>query len=208
MEEISKEQEDLDNEHINLCLHNELSSIMNDDIRFKTIKVLLNVNGEFWKMPASTTGKYHPQYALDEGGLLRHTKAAVMIANSLLDLECITIKLENSFPTIPYIKDYIRAALILHDCCKTGIQMETKYTKHEHPLLIAQLIKDVLGDCEFTIVVSDLVSTHMGQWTNCKWSNITLPAPTTFEQQFVHICDYLASRKFLEVNFDANDNQN
>lgn len=31
---------------------------------------------EFYTMPASTTGKYHPPFALGEGGLVRHTLAA------------------------------------------------------------------------------------------------------------------------------------
>ena len=201
MEQINQE---LDNEHINLQLNKELQSITDDDIRFKTIKVLLNVGGRFWTEPASSTGKYHPNYALSEGGLLRHTKAAVMIANSLLELNCVTNEL-NAVSPYPQIKDYIRAALILHDTCKLGIEMEGKYTVHEHPQLAKQLIYNVLGECEFSDVVGNLIESHMGQWNTCKWNNIELPEPITVPQQFVHICDYLASRKFLEVNFGENE---
>ena len=34
----------------------------------------------FFRVAASSTGKYHPAFSLGEGGLLRHTKAAVRIA--------------------------------------------------------------------------------------------------------------------------------
>lgn len=34
---------------------------------------------EFYTMAASTTGKYHPKFALGEGGLIRHTLAAEMV---------------------------------------------------------------------------------------------------------------------------------
>jgi hypothetical protein len=43
----------------------------------------------------------------------------------------------------------------------------------------------------------------MGQWNyDYKSKKAVLPKPKTGKQFFVHMCDYLASRKFLEVNFD------
>ena len=33
-----------------------------------------------------------------------------------------------------------------------------------------------------------------------------LETPKTKYQSFVHMCDYLASRKFLEIRFDENNN--
>ena len=38
----------------------------------------------FFEVAAASTGKYHPKYAQGEGGLVRHTKAAVKIAYELL----------------------------------------------------------------------------------------------------------------------------
>ena len=32
-----------------------------------------------------------------------------------------------------------------------------------------------------------------------------LPKPRTAEQRFVHMCDFLASRKFVDVKFDDNN---
>ena len=31
----------------------------------------------FFNVPASSTGKYHPEFSLGDGGLVRHTKFAV-----------------------------------------------------------------------------------------------------------------------------------
>ena len=174
----------------------ELNFIVNNDVRDYVIKVLDKVNDKFFTEPASSTGKYHPTYALGEGGLVRHTKAAVIIANDLLHLE-------NS-PFTPDEGDLIISALILHDTCKSGIEWESKYTKHEHPLLAVELIKSCFEEGSiFPIEMERLISSHMGQWTTCNWSDIELPKPLDAMQNFVHICDYLASRKYLEFNFEV-----
>lgn len=177
-------------------LNKELNFIINDEIRDCVIAVLEKVNEKFFTEPASSTGKYHPSYALGEGGLVRHTQAAVRIANDLLHLE--------NNPFDPDEGDLIIAALILHDTCKSGIEWESKYTKHEHPLLAVELIKSCFEEGSiFPIEMERLISSHMGQWTTCNWSDIELPMPLDAAQNFVHICDYLASRKYLEFNFEV-----
>ena len=45
----------------------------------------------------------------------------------------------------------------------------------------------------------------MGEWNESKRSSVVLPKPETDIQKFVHMCDYLASRKDIEVLFDANE---
>lgn len=48
------------------------------------------------------------------------------------------------------------------------------------------------------------IETHMGRWTkDYKSSREVLQKPSTGMQNFVHQCDYLASRKCLEFNFDV-----
>ena len=46
----------------------------------------------------------------------------------------------------------------------------------------------------------------MGQWNKNKYSKIELPKPELEPQKFVHMCDYLASRKWLEVKLNQDDN--
>jgi hypothetical protein len=46
----------------------------------------------------------------------------------------------------------------------------------------------------------------MGQWNYDSYTKKeVLPKPKTAEQRFVHMCDYLASRKFIDVKFNGND---
>ena len=167
-------------------------------MREACIKVLEKVDNEFFVAPASSTGKYHPTYALGEGGLYRHTRAAVNIGNDLLNLDIF-----NGYDELE--KDAILCALILHDTCKSGINWDSRYTVHEHPILVEKLIRDTLDEednGEFAARVAPLIASHMGQWTTTRWSKITLPAPDTDAECFVHMCDYLASRKYLEYIFD------
>lgn len=185
----------------------ELDLVKNELIREQCVKVLEAVNEEFFVAAASSTGKYHPTYALGDGGLYRHTRAAVGIAASLLELE--------QFDFGDLMHDYIICALILHDTCKSGINWDSRYTRHGHPIDASALIKNVLiaGDgesdagTEFANNVCPLVESHMGQWNKCKWDGMVLPKPETDAEKFVHMCDYLASRKFLEYQFEE-DNEN
>lgn len=177
----------------------ELSFIKDDRIREQTIFMLERVSPEFFEAAASSTGKYHPQYALGPGGLYRHTRAAVGIANSLLELDMYKSTFDEK------TRDYIIAALILHDSCKHGKTWESKYTKHSHPVDAQSFIEDNLEgeeNREFVVTVGAYVASHMGQWNTCKWDRTVLPTPATNAQFFVHLCDYLASRKFLEYQFE------
>ena len=180
----------------------QLGYIKNEDIRNHTIKVLENVQQGFFEDAASSTGKYHPAYALGYGGLYRHTKAAVNIAYDLLQLEQ-NKQLFNEYD------DYIIAALILHDCCKHGYEWESTYTVHEHPSLATRLLYATLNEDEtaasYIHIVGTLIVSHMGQWNVNARSTIVLPKPLSASQQFVHMCDYLASRKYLEYKFTEED---
>ena len=174
----------------------ELNSIQNDNIRTQVLRVLQHVHEKFFRVPASSTSKYHPEYTAGEHGLYKHTCAAVAIANTLLEIDFYKTEFSDD------LKDYIRAALILHDCCKRGKDFEYEYTVFEHPLLACDLITTVCGECEFTDAVTNLIKCHMGQWNTSKGSKIVLPLPLLPAQLFVHTCDYLASRKFIEVHID------
>ena len=62
----------------------ELETFKHDDIR-KFAEVLIdNAPDYFFHVAASSTGKYHPKYALNDGGLMRHTKAVVRFYNHLI----------------------------------------------------------------------------------------------------------------------------
>ena len=143
----------------------------------------------FWTVPASSSGKYHPQYALGDGGLVRHVKAAVKFANNLAVI----------YNFLPIENDLAVAALLLHDLLKQGKEGEGCHTVFDHPLLAAAFIEEQAPKA-FSRLVAPLVRTHMGQWTTSKYApGVVLPKPSTALEKFVHECDYLASRKDFEV---------
>lgn len=175
----------------------ELLTIEDESIRKFTETALNNLPQYFFEVAASSTGKYHPTYALGNGGLVRHTKAAVRFANHLLALE----QNKNIFDITD--RSCIISALILHDGWKHG-DKDNPYTIHEHPIvcatwvLNAECLDDIVND-GIRNVIAQAVATHMGEWVTSKRSNVVLPKPTTDIQKFVHTCDYLASRKDIEV---------
>ena len=182
---------------------NELNYIK--DVRVKkSCRELINLLPDyFFEVGASSSGKYHPNYALGKGGLVRHTKAAVRIAYELLNDACIGDKYTS------LEKDLMLMGILLHDGVKSGIPKEN-YTRFDHPIIMTEFIMDneevlelEMEEIEF---VCDVIKTHMGPWTTDYNGVEVLEKPKTKYQNFVHMCDYLASRKFLEVVFDDNDN--
>ena len=156
----------------------------------------------FFSIPAASTGKYHPKYALGEGGLLRHTKAAVRLAIELLSDPLIGNKYKSDE------QDLMIMGLILHDGLKEGLVKE-KYVRFDHPLLIVDYIMDneeKLGlEVEEIEFLCDVIKTHMGIWTVDYKGVEVLEKPTTKYQNFVHMCDYIVSRKCLFFEFDENN---
>lgn len=173
----------------------ELMTIRNQEIRNFTENCLQHVPEYFWTMPASTTGKYHPTYSLGEGGLVRHTKAAVSIALDLLSLE--------QYKHLNELRDYIISALILHDTFKKG-RDGGKWTAFDHPSVAADFVikmsERVSVPMQYANVIRDLIVTHMGQWVEDHNGVERLQRPQTEAQKFVHLCDFLASRKTINVD--------
>lgn len=175
-----------------------------DSNRRRDLKTLIELLPEyFFEVPASSTGKYHPSFALGDGGLVRHTKVAVRMAVELLSNNCVGMKFNEKD------RDLIIMALVLHDGVKSGM-VKSKYTKAEHPLLVSKLImenKDKLSlEIDDIRKMCSMIESHMGEWNTDPYTKEEiLPVPRTAEQRFVHMCDYLASRKFLDVKFVDND---
>ncbi len=183
----------------------ELSYITDEGYSDALLKII-ELLPEYWfHKAASSTGKYHPEYALGEGGLLRHSKAAMRIGFELLGDPCIGDKYTERE------KNLMLMALLVHDGLKLGIK-EEKYTRFDHPILMANFIlekKEEIGlneaDAQF---MADVIKTHMGSWTKDYDGNEVLEAPKTKYQNFVHMCDFLASRKCLLVPFDKENKIN
>lgn len=180
----------------------EINYIKNEKYK-ENIKILIELLPDyFFEVPASSTGKYHPSFTLGDGGLVRHTKVAVRIAYELLNNESVG----HSFNEDE--KDLIIMALIMHDGLKSGLE-KSQYTAFDHPLQVCKYIVDnrdklTLNEDEIKLI-TNMISSHMGEWNTNNYSSVVLPKPSNKYQRFVHMCDFLASRKFINVNFENNE---
>lgn len=179
----------------------EINYIKNERIKNSLITMIELLPEYFFHVAASSTGKYHPVFSLNEGGLLRHTKAAVRIAKELLDNESL-----NNFTNDE--KDLIIMAITLHDGLKHG-RVKSEYTVFEHPIIMSNYIKENKDKLELTEDELDLVcrciETHMGPFTKNYKGEEILKKPVDKYQRFVHMCDYLSSRKFLDIKFENDE---
>jgi len=158
-------------------------TIENPAIKEKVIEFLgTKIPPYFKTIPASSSGKYHPNYCLGEGGCLRHTIAAVKLLNHMLSLAM----MQKS--CTPLQRDKMRAAMIMHDTFKQGDGIEG-HTVQGHEIIAADAFNAFMGSPSTDI--GTLISTHMGQWGERK--------PANLQEFFVHLADYLASRKDIEV---------
>ncbi len=182
----------------------ELSYIKDDRIR-KSCETILDILPDyFYEIPASSTGKYHPSFSLGKGGLVRHVKVATRIANDLFEDPSFKSKYTRNE------KDIMLMTLILHDSLKSGLNHD-KYTAFNHPILISNFVNDNKDKIELTDeelkMFRECVESHMGgfPWNVNSYTNEELPEPKNKFQVFVHMCDYLSSRKYLDVKFNENN---
>ena len=184
-------------------LNEEIEMICDPEIK-RLVRIVLDKAPEsFWTIAASSTGKYHPEYAAGERGLIRHTKAVVRIADHICTW---TTKFSEE---CNIGRDIIIAACILHDTYK--VPDGEKYTRFNHPILATKAIIDERHqfDEDFTDIIckiADAVSSHMGRWnTPYRGNDKDLPLPHTPYGKIVSLSDYLASRKEIIPNFSLNE---
>ena len=178
-----------------------LENIKNEDIKeFAQYLITHDCPGYFYEIWASSTGKYYPQYAVGALGLARHTCALVRFLVWITELEYVKEKIDDR------TRDLLIVAGLVHDWKKLGEENEKqRYTVFLHPILAANTIRKYSGkfltekEIEF---IASCIETHMGEFNEDKRSTEVLPKPQNDYQFLVHLADYLASRKPLEMEFD------
>lgn len=182
-----------------------LQTILNDDIREFARVLIEGLPSYIWEVGASSTGKYHPAYSLGVGGLMRHQIAVVRFLNFFFDLEQYKVQFTSRE------MDLMRVAGLVHDGRKSGEQSDyerSKFTKFDHPIQMANVVRSFDGqylnhdELEF---IAHCIESHMGQWNTDKKSSVVLEKPRDGYQFFVHLADYLASRKDLTMAFDISE---
>ena len=176
-------------------------------------EILDEIPDWFWKEPASSTGKHHPEHELGDGGLARH---------SLMVYRWLKLLLEANEPDLSEFVPGMALACLFHDCCKRGMpdKEPSEHTLFEHPVLAAKFILDraerfAKENKDFIEKTSDdeesfkhdvavavsCIETHMGRFNTSKHSEVVLPRPKTAIQYMVHLSDYIASRKCTTFDF-------
>ncbi|MGI9951388.1 HD domain-containing protein [Moorellaceae bacterium AZ2] len=167
----------------NVVFGEEIAHISSPYLKEFVFACLLFAPAYFWQAPASSSGKNHPWWARTQGGLVRHTKAAVWVGLELLE----------AHPELQQDKDYIIVALLLHDTLKYGL--EGQKTVREHPLLPQKYYaehKKILGEERYKKVM-DLIASHMGLW-GPERIQVAPSLGRMSAAELVHLADYIASR--------------
>ena len=163
------------------------------DVNIKNILeeyLIYEVPEYFYVVPASTSGKYHPKQDLGEGGLVRHSKCVVNVGLDLLRCEQFG-KNDN------YTKDIVIVCGLIHDTFKCGEVNQGK-TILEHPLLASEHFSKIAKERIEPItlhIICKCISSHMGIWNG----EGVLPLPQTDIEKLVHLADYIASRKYIDM---------
>ena len=171
-------------------LKSYLPFITDESLRNAVEQALDHLPEYFWEIPASSTGKYHPRFTTEEGGLVKHTTFAVDMARQLFIIEDFS----------PLEMDIVISALLLHDGLKNGV-VKSKFTNKDHPKIMADWLYEIWGGPSESDVakaqVINCVETHMGQWSIGR-------KPETQVEKFVHLCDYIASRRVIDDYYLVN----
>lgn len=183
----------------------ELSFIKNNDIRRLTEDILkYKVPDYIETYPSSSSSRYHP---VDENGnvvtILHHTKAVVRVLITIINHPMVSGQLSD------FEKDICIAAAILHDSVKYGIPDNVKETTvHEHPILVSLLYPYNDTNSEYYLIfgkIVEIISSHHGPWQTSSHSQVVLPPIETTAQWYVHLADFLASRRFIHVDTTDSD---
>lgn len=142
-----------------LDLHFIAQHIENQDLRDLTCRLLDEADPEFWKAPASSTGKHHPYF--DQGcmGLVRHTALVTVMAVDAL---------RRYYDEPPReMVDVMLCAGLLHDLCKNGYPQWGEWTLKEHPQITAQRVLGAAGGDPGKLVewACFAIAWHYGAWT-------------------------------------------
>lgn len=169
-----------------------IRTIADPDIRKFTHACLQVAPDYFWTIPSSSTGKYHPEWALGDAGLFRHTILVMYLCGELA----------GTFGLSPLERDMAISAGAIHDTLKYGIEYEIEY-HHMHPYLPRTYYKRLDEPINpYAMVrpnvynlIMDAVECHMGDIHSGRWSTVSKVKPTTPLEVVVHLADYTASRK-------------
>ena len=63
-------------------------------------------------------------------------------------------------------------------------------------------LMEIAKSCGLIEKLTKMLKCHMGGWNTNNYSDVVLPKPKNKLENFVHMCDFLASRKVINVKFN------
>lgn len=172
---------------------NELNDIKDNNLRQFAVQLLTNAPEYFFTVPASSSGKYHPYFAREVGGLVKHTRCVIFYA------ECNA----ESFNFDEHTKDLAIIAALAHDIKKQGNNNTGSYTVWEHPELAYNYVLETqktntnLISVEDATIIANAILCHMGKWQHDAQftrGKKSFPLPVTLFDYAIQSADYMASR--------------
>jgi hypothetical protein len=148
----------------------------------------------FWKVPASGSGKFHPEDENTPGGLVTHTRRVIRMIEHLGNLYGLSF----------WETDVLRAAAILHDSFCKGLNGQSRNTNTDvfHPLYVRHNFPwvgfgDRYTDEKTYDEIMYCVESHSARWSVSKVLNVDKKLPNIFK-----VADYIASRKEIKVKVE------
>lgn len=169
-------------------LEKEIELINDKEVR-DLVKKCIEVAPEyFWKIPSSSTGKYHPEDERGESGEVLHTRRVVKISNDLC----------RNFGVVSSDRDCVLAAAIMHDFMKNGYPDMQERTVPGHGALWINLIDKIMTqnetvDSQIVKTIGYLIGIHMGKW------DMPFFIATDIMGIIIQIADYISSRNYVKI---------
>lgn len=194
------------------CIEDIIAMIEHDDLRAFTYYVISQCHPDFWIIPSSSTGKYHPDWENGNGGLIRHIRAVTTYAISGLRRYGYGCDYTGMDPNdSAEARDIIVCAALLHDWGKNGNPPEKwgRHTTKTHgedtanyikekmfPKFIKMFkeVKDVDGLKKMLKEVCIAIYHHYGIWSKEKLSPSSNKL-TNFAK-ILQEADYYSSREY------------
>lgn len=138
-------------------LTEEANSISDKPLKDIVRTALECLPAQCWEIPSSGS-KHHLADEREPWGNLRHTIRVIRLAEVL----AVSVNLDQPQ------RDVLKAAAILHDCCKRGMRAEHDHTVEEHPMLVRNYLTSIgliTKDIYHLLAqVLECVEQHMGRW--------------------------------------------
>lgn len=188
LEDAVKQSKFLMSEAVKLIPNNKIRNAVKDFLDTK-------VPDYFWIVQASQSGKHHPKFSSQIGGLVRHTVVAANYAVNLYNSEVVYSLFK------PFSREdlsFALAAILLHDTFKLGYK-DNGCTVYSHGSIAADefysfATKETTIEKQDIEIICNAISSHMGRWGRSQ--------PELNIDKYVSLCDYLSAQKEMERFYD------